>query len=152
MSPLDRLLLKVRSQPDSECWEVFTSPSQKYAYIRVGPRKLKAHRFMYQLVYGDLEEDQVVMHKCHNKKCVNPEHLQAGTQQENILQSVAIGRHMKGRVSASTRMKGVRWMKNRACVASAWVNGKTITLYYGPDFFEACCARKAWERDNGVEP
>ncbi|MBT6543496.1 MAG: HNH endonuclease, partial [Rhodobacteraceae bacterium] len=29
-------------------------------------------------------EDEVVRHSCHNRRCINSEHLQLGTQQDNI--------------------------------------------------------------------
>jgi hypothetical protein len=37
------------------------------------------------------------------------------------------------------RRKEPRW------VAGGKENGIRVPLYYGPDFFEACCARKSWE-------
>ncbi|MFA6063848.1 MAG: HNH endonuclease [Gallionella sp.] len=35
----------------------------------------------------------VIMHLCNNRSCVNPAHLQGGTQKQNIRQCVAEGRH-----------------------------------------------------------
>lgn len=35
------------------------------------------------------------MHKCDNPKCVNPDHLEAGTQSQNILDAYARGRKPK---------------------------------------------------------
>ena len=29
-------------------------------------------------------QDEVVRHKCHNRRCINPNHLELGTQQDNI--------------------------------------------------------------------
>lgn len=41
---------------------------------------------------------------------------------------------------------GVSWVEKR----QKWraTGGKTEQLYWGPDFFEACCRRKAYERDH----
>lgn len=36
------------------------------------------------------------MHICNNKKCVNPDHLELGTHQENISYMVACGRQSRG--------------------------------------------------------
>ena len=45
--------------------------------------------YAYQLIYwaGNAlipSDDDVVRHKCHNRRCINPAHLTHGTQLENI--------------------------------------------------------------------
>ena len=45
--------------------------------------------YAYQLIYwaGNAlipSDDDVVRHKCHNRRCINPVHLTHGTQLENI--------------------------------------------------------------------
>lgn len=42
--------------------------------------------------YGPVPKGHVVMHKCHNRRCINDEHLTTGTQSDNIKHSVADGR------------------------------------------------------------
>lgn len=43
------------------------------------------HRVMYAWWYGDT--DQILDHLCNNPPCVNPMHLRATTQRENVLRS-----------------------------------------------------------------
>lgn len=48
-------------------------------------RRLRAHRFSYGVFnrrFLDSEEGKV-LHRCNNKKCVNPEHLYIGTCKDN---------------------------------------------------------------------
>ena len=52
------------------------------------------HRYAYELYHGPIPDGRVVLHTCDNPRCVNPDHLQAGTQQENIQDAVDKGRWM----------------------------------------------------------
>ncbi|WP_139196289.1 HNH endonuclease [Salinihabitans flavidus] len=33
---------------------------------------------------GAGQRDQVVRHRCHNRRCVNPEHLEEGSRADNV--------------------------------------------------------------------
>ena len=56
---------------------------------------------------------------------------------------------MKEQSNNSSGVTGVRYISARSCwLAAHFVAGKENVLYYGPDFFEACCARKSWEAKN----
>ena len=43
-----------------------------------------AHRASYILFKSDIKRDKVVDHKCNNRLCVNPEHLQAISHSKNL--------------------------------------------------------------------
>lgn len=46
----------------------------------------------------------------------------------------------------TTGIKGVSWVqKDRCWQVCGQFNSIKYHLYYGPDFFEACCARRSWE-------
>ena len=54
-------------------------------------KTISAHRLAFKQANGFLPK--VVMHICDNPICINPEHLKAGTQSENIKDCVAKGRY-----------------------------------------------------------
>lgn len=84
------------------CW-LWTAATNDLGYgkIRIKGRNEKAHRVAYNLEHGDLSLTDVVLHLCDNPTCVNPKHLQKGTQQENISDMRAKRRHAHGEVSYS---------------------------------------------------
>ena len=55
--------------------------------LRLGPKKKKiaAHRFSFIASFGNPPLDKnIIRHLCNNKLCVNPNHLMAGTHQDNM--------------------------------------------------------------------
>lgn len=78
----------------NDCWECTSHSKMNSGYLRIN-RKYKGtsmHRYIYELYHGKIPEDMVVMHKCDNILCVNPEHFQLGTQKDNIQDMIKKGR------------------------------------------------------------
>ena len=48
-------------------------------------KKYQAHRIVYKLFCGELNDDENLCHKCDTKSCVNPNHLEIGDQHKNLL-------------------------------------------------------------------
>ena len=56
-----------------------------------GKQKL-VHRVSALVFNGVPLTSEVIMHTCDNRLCCNPEHLEAGTQQENMIDMKSKGR------------------------------------------------------------
>lgn len=64
----------------------------RYGARRYKGRTINYNRAVYQEIHGDLEPGLVVMHTCDNPRCINPDHLRAGTQSENVQDMLRKGR------------------------------------------------------------
>ncbi len=76
----------------SECieWQGAVATSG-YGAIRRDGVTQNIHRYTYIQAYGPLGPGIVVRHKCDNKLCYNLEHLEPGTQSDNIRDYVERG-------------------------------------------------------------
>ena len=86
-SPLiDRFLSKVEMIPIAGCW-LWTGAIDVHGYGHMSSRRgkspYKSHRIAYELFIGKIPDGNVVRHKCDNPNCVNPAHLDIGTQKDN---------------------------------------------------------------------
>lgn len=71
---------------DSGCWEWKGSRDHAgYGKLKYQGQKYMAHRFAYQTWVGQIPDGLLVRHRiCDNPPCINPAHLELGTQVDNM--------------------------------------------------------------------
>lgn len=78
---------------DTGCW-IFIGNRDSGSYGRVrwnGPMTY-VHRIYWEAHKGPIPEKMMVLHKCDNPSCCNPEHLFLGNNTDNMLDMHAKGR------------------------------------------------------------
>ena len=79
------------------CWEWAGSRNNKgYGQFRADGRLHLAHRVAYELEIGAVPQGSLVLHRCDNRRCVNPRHLFLGSALDNTRDMVAKGRENFG--------------------------------------------------------
>ena len=76
--------------PDTGC-HVWHGQKNRNGYgrIKIGKRRIGAHKVNYLLTFGCYQKGLMLDHKCRNRACVNPLHLEPVTVQFNTLRGNA---------------------------------------------------------------
>lgn len=79
--------------------------SDGYPTKSVNGRTVKIYRYLYQLAYGNLPKEVVLMHTCDNRLCINyAEHLIPGSHAENMADMARKGRATRGERIHSSKL------------------------------------------------
>lgn len=106
---------------ESGCWEwpLSRQPSG-YGQMTLTPRPaqevITAHRMSYQVFKGAIAPGLCVMHRCDNRACFNPQHLDVGTLADNNRDMTRKGRHWHSTTGAAVLAKA--WATRRGQTTS----------------------------------
>jgi hypothetical protein len=123
---VERLMLK--SVWVGECLEWQGALADGYGSMMVNRKQQGVHRLAWVQVHGPIPEGMLIDHTCHNRKCINVNHLRLATRKQNNENKKGASRQSKSGV------RGVCWDKRPSkWKAYARHNGK---LYHA-GYFES---------------
>lgn len=89
---------KIDFKVDNDCFVITSHRLNEWGYAEImlqGTTK-KIHRHVYEQCFGEIPKGLVIRHKCDNPSCINPEHLEIGTHQDNVNDMISRNRQAKG--------------------------------------------------------
>ncbi len=95
-------LVELGASPN-DCWTWIGNVSKRTGYGKKQwyGKSILAHRWVWQMFFGKIPDGLVINHKCSNKICVNPQHLEVVTTAENC-------RHGKGTKLTPSIVRAIR--------------------------------------------
>lgn len=151
-SPESRFLQHVDKSGKEGCW-LWTGATDEKGYGRFNDgagRIVFAHRFSYEIYVGSLRDAELILHKCDNPQCVNPQHLFSGSQLDNMLDMAIKGRSGMSKLRAKD-IPEIRKLLVRG------VPGTTISKQFGVSKGIICSIKhgRLWahvQGDSGIQP
>jgi len=121
--------------------EAGSMTAEGYRNVRINFILYRVHRVIWLYVHGEWPTHQI-------------DHIN-GIRDDNRLENLRVVTHQENHKNQkrprtnTSGIMGVCLVQGNYWKARIKVDGKDIHLYYGKDFFEACCARKYAENKYG---
>ena len=120
--------------PDGDCWEwTACILSTGYGQFSAHGGCYSTHRVSFSLMIGPIPKGLCVLHRCDNRRCVNPSHLWAGTHADNGDDCTEKGRRLKGSSHQNSKLTERQVMDIRLAYCPYKITHRCLGKKYGVD-------------------
>lgn len=145
-----RFMISVSIDPVSKCWnwtQVLAKNGYGGFYCLV--KKFLAHRISWMLHKGIIPDGLCVLHRCDNRRCVNPDHLFLGTNKDNQDDCKSKGRNFRVRGEDFSVCKltksSVLEIRKRRSLGEMYKDIQKDFPGISKDTIRACVVGKSWK-------
>lgn len=112
----------------NKCFIVTSHTPLSTGYLLTGKNGVRKsmHRLVYEECFGEIPLGLVVRHKCDVKNCINPEHLELGTQSDNVMDTVKRNRTLKGAENPQSKLSEEMVRQIKAMIAEGKRNCEIV--------------------------
>lgn len=113
-----RFWSKVASGEPGECWPYLGYLNKHgYGQFSINGRIRRAHIIAYFLATGVWPAPLCVLHRCDNRRCMNPDHLWLGTDADNVADrdTKGRGRNLQGEEHGCAKLTETQVLAIRTC-------------------------------------
>ena len=103
-STKDYITSRVLVDQATGCWNWTLSTANGYGQASFRGSQRLAHIQSFIAFVGDVPDGMILRHKCDNRRCCNPEHLQLGTKADNSNDMVLRGRSARGESHSQSKL------------------------------------------------
>lgn len=89
------------------------------------------HRASWRMLVGDIPRGGLILHRCDNPRCVNPDHLFIGTQADNVADMWDKGRARPGKSAGESHGRSKLTEQNVREIRVSGDNGSELASRYG---------------------
>lgn len=138
-----RLLAKISVNEETNCWEwMGTRNGNGYGILQVSGKTLRVSRVAFEVFHNKCLGSLYACHKCDNPPCINPDHLFAGTHQQNLADSSHKFRMHFGEEHGMAKLKNEDVLEIRASPLSGRKMAEKFNVSEG--CVSVIRSRKAW--------
>jgi hypothetical protein len=124
----ERFWAKVNKTEGCWNWTGCTFPGG-YGSFSISRKNQAAHRVSYEMAFGPIPDGMEIDHTCHERGCVNPNHLRLATHKQNSENRAG------ARADNRTGIRGVHWhSQTRRYRATVYHNKRS---FHGGSFLTA---------------
>lgn len=95
----ERFFVKINKTDSCWLWEGHLDKGG-YGHFSFNRKTIRAHRVSWLLAGNIIPDGHLIRHKCRNRHCVNPEHLETGTYKDNLNDMIRDG---------TMNISGLKW-------------------------------------------